>query len=115
MAAIGEWPDRIKKIFNGQESYPTNGQFVTKFWNYGKEFRVTIDDKIPGRQYGTTFYNSYTRKSPNGAWWGPILEKASAKFYGTYNNMSGGWMTESLSALTGVPVNNFMHARYTED
>ena len=33
MAAIGEWPERVKKIFNGQENYPTNGQIVTNFYH----------------------------------------------------------------------------------
>lgn len=96
MAAIAEWPDRIQKIFGNQKDYPTNGQFVTKFWVYGKEWNVTIDDRLPGNMYSNRFYNAYTRKSPNGAWWGPILEKASAKFFGNFMNMSGGWMTESI-------------------
>lgn len=115
MAAIGEWPDRIEKIFNGIKTYPTNGQFVTKFWLYGKEQRVTIDDRIPGREYYKRFYNSYTRKSSNGAWWGPILEKASAKYYGNYYNMSGGWMSESIQALTGVPTVTIYHKKYNAD
>lgn len=111
MAAIAEWPDRIEKIFGGQKSYPNNGQFNTKFWLYGKQINVTIDDRIPGRAYGSRFYPSYTRKSPNGAWWGPILEKASAKFFANYSNMSGGWMSESIQALTGVPTRTIRHAQ----
>ena len=47
MAAIAEQPGRIEKIFNGQKSYPTNGQIKTNFWVFGKSYRVTIDDKIP--------------------------------------------------------------------
>lgn len=90
MAALAEWPERIQKVFDGYKDYPTNGQIVTKFWLYGKENRVTIDDRLPGKTYYKRFYTSYTRKSPNGAWWGPLLEKASAKFFGTYDNLVSG-------------------------
>jgi hypothetical protein len=47
------------------------------------------------------------KKSPNGAWWGPILEKGAAKFYGRYENMNGGLPSESLYALTGMPTVEF--------
>jgi len=109
MAAIAEWPERIEKVFNGVKQYPSNGQFVTNFWAYGRPFRVTIDDRLPGKTYYNKFYSAFTRKSANGAWWGPILEKASAKFFGNYRNMSGGWMSESIQAFTGVPTLSLSH------
>ena len=114
MAAIGEWPERVKKIFNGQENYPTNGQIVTNFYHQGAPYRVTIDDKLPGKTAYNKFYTVYTRKSPNGAWWGPLLEKASAKYYGVFNNMIGGMMTESIYAFTGVPTVSITHVALSE-
>jgi hypothetical protein len=44
MSAIGEFPDRVMKIFNNIKEYPTNGQFVLNLWTKGKPVKVTIDD-----------------------------------------------------------------------
>lgn len=48
-----------------------------------------------------------TKESPNKAWWGPILEKAAAKFYVDYSNMDGGSTAESLYMLTGAPIMDY--------
>ena len=53
-------------------------------------------------------------KSPNGAWWGPILEKTAAKFYGRYENMDGGTQQESLYLLTGMPTHSLPNAGSSE-
>jgi len=42
--------------------------------------------------------------SPNGAWWGVILEKAYAKFNVNHSNINGGTPMESFRDLTGMPV-----------
>jgi hypothetical protein len=57
---------------------------------------------IPSRR-ANKLVPKYTRPSREGAWWVPLLEKASAKFYGNYERMSGGWMAASLYILTGMP------------
>jgi hypothetical protein len=31
------------------------------------------------------------------------MEKGGAKYWGTYKIMSGGWMTEAMYAMTGMP------------
>jgi len=49
----------------------------------------------------------FARKSPNGAWWVPILEKASAKFFGTYSVMAGGNMNQGWMQLTGMPSRSY--------
>lgn len=61
MSAIAEQPGRIEKIFNGQKSYPTNGQITTNFWVYGKSYRVTIDDKIPFDKRNGKYIASYAK------------------------------------------------------
>jgi len=65
MGALTEWPDRIKKIFNFQETYPDNGQLSVYLWTYGKQHRVQIDDRLPGKGYGSDFSLKYARKSVN--------------------------------------------------
>jgi len=71
---------------------------------YGKESRITIDDRLPGTARGTRFYPSFARKSRNGAWWATFVEKAAAKLNGSYRKLSGGNNVESLHMLTGMPV-----------
>jgi len=103
MAAISEWPERIKKIMNNVKEYPKDGKFELTMWLYGKPTRVTIDDNLPGKARGTKFWTKFTHPSRNGAWWATILEKAAAKYYGTYRRMRGGWMNDALDIFTGIP------------
>lgn len=42
--------------------------------------------------------------------WGPILEKAFAKYHGNYAHMSGGWPTKALATLAGSPSFQFGHS-----
>jgi len=39
----------------------------------------------------------------------PLLEKASAKFFGTYENLNGGWGDIAFQQMTGYPVKWFRH------
>ena len=113
MAAIAEWPDRIKYIF-GTPEYPENGLFSFYFFQKGISHKVTIDDRLPVMQWGKSLLPINIRKSPNGAWWGPIMEKAAAKFYGRYENMDAGFQVESLYALTGMPTFQLNHDKTTD-
>ena len=102
MAALAEFPDRIANVFS-EQWYPSDGLFQFKFYAAGKQHKVTIDDRLPVMISGDDVKPINIRKSPNGAWWGPILEKGAAKFFSRYENMNGGVPTESLYALTGMP------------
>lgn len=115
MAALAEWKDRVQKSFNGQESYAADGLFQVNFYTAGKVEKVTIDDRLPVKDSYGDYYPVNLRRSPNKAWWGPIMEKAAAKFFGRYENMNGGQEVESLYALTGMPTMNFKLTSKTED
>lgn len=117
IAAIAENGDRIKKIFNGLTAWPSTGEFELNLWAYGNPVRVTIDDKIPAtiNSTGTALSPRFTKKSANGSWWVPILEKAAGKYYGFYWNMNGGWMSEALYIFTGMPNTEFNSASLTTD
>lgn len=111
MAAVGEYPERVKNIFTNKE-LPTDGQLEITMWKSGRPVRFALDDKLPVRKrsfYGTDHYSMVnSKRSPNNAWWGPLLEKASAKYFGTYDLMYGGVTTEALYAFTGMPSMYFM-------
>lgn len=103
LSAIGEYPERVHKIFGGIKAWPTNGQFKLNMFNYGEKTKIVVDDKIPGKIVYGNWYPRYTRKSPNGAWWVPIAEKAAAKYYGSYHRLVSGSAIESLHLFTGMP------------
>jgi hypothetical protein len=42
-------------------------------------------------------------KSPSGAWWMPLLEKAFAKRFQHYSNINGGQPREALRTFLGMP------------
>jgi len=115
MGSLGEFPDRVKKIFRNIEGYPDNGQFELDFWYMGKFMRVTIDDRLPGNQRGTSWWPQFARKSRNGAWWGPILEKASAKWYGYYRRMWGGNPFRIFYSWTGMPIFHVRHKDWDQN
>jgi hypothetical protein len=117
MSAIGEWPDRIKAVFKNKDysdAHSKKGIFQLNMYMYGEPLKVVIDDKLT--MSGTSTSSTIlTRKSPNGAYWGPLMEKAGGKYYGVYENMNGGWMDESIYALAGVPSFNMRHTSFTAD
>lgn len=113
MAAIAEWPDRIENIFSSKE-YPADGMFSVNFYLAGRREKVTFDDRLPVMEWGSDYKPINLRKSPNDAWWGPILEKGAAKFFGRYENMDGGLESESLYHLTGMPTRTIKNSDLSE-
>ena len=119
-SALAEWPDRLKKVITNNE-YSPEGIFEFNFFNAGNKEKVVIDDRLPyedGVDYGS-YYTlgqlSFTKKSSNGAYWVPLIEKAAAKFYGSFSNMSGGNTAESLYMLTGMPTRSIYSVETTGD
>jgi hypothetical protein len=53
---------------------------------WGYETKVIVDDRL------VLGGNNRPIMAPrgNGSWWAPIMEKAAAKFYGTYENLATG-------------------------
>jgi len=103
-SALAEYPDRIKKIFKNYDQ--AKGIYEMEMWSGGMPTKVVVDDRLP------TINNNpqMARQSANGAWWLPILEKAAAKYWGTYERMHGGNGGEAYQQLTGYPQisrNNF--------
>lgn len=85
---------------------------MLKFYLLGEEKYVVIDDLLPvffeeWRGYTPEF----ARKSINGAWWQPLLEKGYAKWTKDYKALDGGFPMETLRMLTNMPVEHM----YTYD
>ena len=66
---------------------------------------ITIDDMIPLRNWNnssgkTTWFGEV---ADDGSVWGPLIEKAFAKFHGTYGRIEGGDLTDGVTAMNGGP------------
>lgn len=105
-AMLAVHPERINKIFENK-SYSQSGLFMITFYERGEPKRVVVDDRLPlypnpNGRYVDQMFNA--KMSPNGAWWGPILEKAYCKMYVNCANTNSGTPLQSLRDLTGYPV-----------
>ncbi|CBY13662.1 unnamed protein product [Oikopleura dioica] len=103
-------PLRVKDIavqrvlqpeFNNSEEAREAGIFKFKFFRLGEWIDVIIDDDLPTRKRA--------RPSDTGEWWVPLVEKAYAKFSGSYEKIQGGntcWALQELSGGITVELKN---------
>jgi hypothetical protein len=113
LGAIAEWSDRAKLLFrnkNYTEQASKNGVFEVNMWMYGKPMIVVVDDRLLMEKEGRP---AMARRSPNGAWWIPILEKSAAKYFGTYESLDAGMFYDAFYAFTGMPSLRVSHKDYT--
>uniref|UniRef100_A0A7S0ZYF5 Calpain catalytic domain-containing protein n=1 Tax=Noctiluca scintillans TaxID=2966 RepID=A0A7S0ZYF5_NOCSC len=110
IAALAEFPSIIKKCF--KEVDQERGRYVIRIFDMATQAweDVEIDDHVPcirknldgsmrePLQWVTHF------AMPGGYMWAPLLEKAMAKFVGTYAFIAGGTEPFALIALTGYPL-----------
>jgi hypothetical protein len=96
----------LRRVFVTQELSP-RGRYTLRLWDEPcKSWRdVTVSDEIPCD--ATTRAPLFTK--PNGnELWVLLLEKAFAKFVGSYANLESGHMLWALQVLTGNHVCKFM-------
>ena len=125
MACLAEFPSAIESLF--VESDIDSGRYVIRLYNLdAREWTdVTIDDYIPCRlendyshvpfhlKNNVRLYDSSVAPEkklrplfavPNGnQMWAALLEKAVAKFVGTYAQLAGGHEPFAMIAFTGFP------------
>jgi calpain, invertebrate len=69
----------------------------SSFWKNGKWVEIVIDDRLPTINRKLK-YSSGQQKNE---FWVPLIEKAYAKFYGSYKALKGGEGGEAMVDLTG--------------
>ncbi|GET89691.1 cysteine peptidase, clan CA, family C2, putative [Leishmania tarentolae] len=99
-ALLEHHPDVIRNCFISKKPRK-DGRYTFQFHRYGQWVKVEIDDRIPMVKDETVFCRSPTRH-----WWPLLLEKAYAKFYTLYENLSGCSLAEVYHDFTGLPVIN---------
>jgi len=99
LACVAEYPDAIRKVFLTPE-YNSRGIYRVRLFDAtkGAWVVVTVDDRIPCKP-GTK--QPLFMKLQGCELWAVLLEKAFAKFCGSYGALDGGWAMWGWRALTG--------------
>eukprot|EP00746_Dinoflagellata_sp_MGD_P021666 gnl/MRDRNA2_/MRDRNA2_150577_c0_seq1.p1 gnl/MRDRNA2_/MRDRNA2_150577_c0~~gnl/MRDRNA2_/MRDRNA2_150577_c0_seq1.p1 ORF type:complete len:520 (+),score=123.05 gnl/MRDRNA2_/MRDRNA2_150577_c0_seq1:169-1560(+) len=96
-AALAEFPEQVKALFSPQ-SIPADGQYTITLYSFaeGQNKQIVIDDRIPGN-----IRPQYVDITSEGEIWPCLLEKAFAKYSGSYEELDGGVSQFAFGALTG--------------
>lgn len=104
MAALAEWPTRLQQVFSRWDWQ--KGIYEISLWRQGKPWKFVVDDYVASTPQTEESHARpiFTSMGPNGAVWPMILEKAGAKFWGTFERQDmGGFFGMAYYALTGRP------------
>lgn len=99
LASLAENQYYFEKVVPNGQVFDKNyhGVFRFRFYRFGEWYEVVIDDKLPTRN-GKLIY--LRAKEPN-EFWSPLVEKAYAKFYGSYAAIEGGISMDAAVDFTG--------------
>ncbi|XP_064350277.1 calpain-13 [Camelus dromedarius] len=106
LAALGSLtqnPQHLQRILADQSfSHQYAGIFRFRFWQCGQWVEVVIDDRLPVLNEEYLFVEPCNKQE----FWPCLLEKAYAKFHGSYVNLHYGYLPDALMDLSGGVVTN---------
>lgn len=105
VSALALTPRLLERVVPSGQDFQNNycGAFRFRFWQFGEWRQVTVDDRLPAHR-GRLMCSRHTSATD---FWIPLLEKAYAKLYGSYENLSRGSVSRVLQDLTGGIVQSF--------
>lgn len=111
-SALAEVPSRLENIFINEDDAATNGIsengiYALRFYALMEPIVVTIDDRAPFRE--NKEMTLYAKVGEDHSVWAPLLEKAFAKFHGTYEAIIGGSTYNALRTLANSPGTSMGH------
>ncbi|KAK7866741.1 hypothetical protein R5R35_003161 [Gryllus longicercus] len=113
-SVVAQHPHLIHQVIPSDQCLYGNdyqGILVFRFWNLGQWKTVYIDDTLPVNEKGDLIYSGCTKSNE---FWLPLLEKAFAKFHGSYRALVAGWPSEALLCLTGYIVDEHLDIKLNE-
>lgn len=98
LSALAEFPELIKRVFK-EVVTSDDGSYTCRLFDVENKqwMEIKIDDFLPFKADGLPAF----AQSQQGELWPCLLEKAFAKWMGSYSALSGGWPALALEALTG--------------
>lgn len=102
MACLAEYPDAIRHLFVSGDV--DKGKYTVRLFDLTtcEWVNVTVDDYIPCTRTKTGAKPVFAGANEN-EMWAALLEKAFAKFVGSYAALSGGHEAFAFIAMTGFP------------
>ena len=100
ITALAEYPGRIESTFLNKE-LSAAGVYGVQMYALGVPVTVMVDDYLPLASGGSR--TRYSKVGTDGALWGPIMEKAFAKFHGNYARIVAGDPVAGVSTMNGSP------------
>ena len=112
-SALAEKPRRLEKVFLNDSAgeLSPHGIYGVNLYTLGVPHTVIVDDYIPLQQYlnGGPYTTIFSLVAEDSALWGPILEKAFAKYHGNYENLAAGDPRAATRTLNGSPSMQYTH------
>ncbi|XP_050298311.1 calpain-9-like isoform X2 [Anthonomus grandis grandis] len=107
VASLALTPKFLERVVPHDQGFDAGhnycGAFRFRFWQFGEWKEIVVDDKLPTHKGRLV----YLHCSNSTEFWAALLEKAYAKFYGCYENLTQGSTTKALQDLTGGIVQSF--------
>lgn len=97
LCVLSERRDWIEKLVVSFPKHRSRGKYTFRFFRDGQWEYVTIDDRLPCDIKGNLVFGKCS--DPNELWV-PLIEKAFAKFYGSYASIEGGFVRNALVDMT---------------
>ncbi|KAK7100682.1 calpain-9-like isoform X2 [Littorina saxatilis] len=96
---------RLVKEVVPDDAYPIatrayRGVFHARFWRFGQWEDVYVDDRLPVLKGSKQLWGAHSASDPN-EFWVALLEKAFARYHGSYKAVYGGQAGDAFIALTG--------------
>jgi hypothetical protein len=117
-SAIAEHkPDLIKKMFlNSDKALNTQGIYALTLYPLGVPHTVIVDDFLANdEEPGYMPQLGLSHQGADNSLWGPILEKAFAKYAGNYQHLEGGQMGPAIRMMTGAAYEFHSHPKMNAD
>ncbi|KAL1497954.1 hypothetical protein ABEB36_008833 [Hypothenemus hampei] len=107
VASLALTPKFLERVVPNDQGFDAAhnycGAFRFRFWHFGDWKEVVVDDRLPTHKGRLVHLHC----SNSTEFWAALLEKAYAKFYGSYENLTLGTTTKALQDLTGGIVQSF--------
>jgi len=109
VTSLSKWPGRIRKLFN-EETKSSTGCYIMYGYINGIKRTFIIDDYLllDPQTKSAAFVQPNNKEL-----WVLLLEKLWAKINGSFTNIEYGEEIESLSFLTGAPIDCYMHNNFS--